>query len=247
VQAGDIVRYFVKYDEESAEHGGGAQAGYLEIPVRRLDTNNPNNALILAAPLNGPMEEPHRIEIWRFSDRRMIEIQIRLGNYIRSRRPAIAWEPSPDESALVQLVDRANQWFRNFQDKSFAWKPSPLVESLPKELREAESIVPRITPEALWDGQFTLAEVRSLQEAIWHRDVAAWAKGDAYEKVEIASALFDWTIRNIQLDDATQPSIVHQPWQALMYGHGTAKQRAWEHARMKLPYVIRVAANASRA
>ena len=232
VQPGDIVRYFVKYDLESAEHGGGGLVGYLELPVRRLDTNNPHNALILDGGLNGPVEEPHRIEIWRFSDRRMIEIQIRLGNYIRSRRPAIAWEPSPDESALVQLVDRANQWFRNFQDKSFAWKPSPLVEFLPKKFREAESIAPRITPEALRAGQFTLAEVRSLQEAIWHRDIAAWALGDAYEKVEIASALFDWTIRNIQLDDATQPGIVHQPWQALMYGHGTAKQRAWVFAEL---------------
>ncbi len=232
VQPGDIVRYFVKYDLESEEHGGAGQVGYIEIRVRRLDTNNPNNALILEGGLNGPVEEPHRIEIWRFSDRRMIDIQIRLGNYIRSRRPAIAWEPSPDESALVQLVDRANQWFRNFQDKNLAWKSSPLLETLPKELRKAESIAPQISSAALRDGQFNLAEVRSLQEAIWHRDIAAWAKGDAYEKVEIASALFDWTIRNIQLDDPAQPGIVHQPWQALVYGHGTAKHRAWIFAEL---------------
>ncbi|MDZ4658957.1 MAG: hypothetical protein SH868_15380 [Bythopirellula sp.] len=245
VQPGDIVRYFVKYDLESEEHGGAGQVGYLEIPVRRLDTNNPNNAIILDVALNGPVEEPHRIEIWRFSDRRMNEIRLRLTNYISRRQPAIAWEPSPDESALVQLVDRANQWFRNFQDKNLAWKPSPLIESLPKELREAESIAPQITPEALREGKFTLAEVRSLQEAIWHRDVAAWAKGNAYEKVDVASALFDWTIRNIQLDDPALPGIVHQPWQALMYGHGKSKQRAWVFAELCRQQQIDVAILAS--
>ena len=69
--------------------------------------------------------------------------------------------------------------------------------------------------------------MRSLQEAVWHRDISAWAKGDAYEKLDVAKALFDWTVRNIQLDESGQPGIVHQPWQALMYGHGTAELRAW--------------------
>jgi tetratricopeptide (TPR) repeat protein len=232
VQTGDIVRYFVKYDEESAEHGGGAQASYFEIPVRRLDSNNPNNALILDRSLTAPVEEPHRIEIWRFSDRRMNEIRLRLTNYIIRRRPAIAWEPTPDESALLQLVDRANQWFRNVGEDRREWKPSPLVDSLPAELREAESIAPRINPAALREGQFDLAEVRSLQEALWHRDIAAWAKVDAYEKLEVAAALFDWTVRNIQLDESGQSGIVHQPWQALMYGHGTAQHRAWVYAEL---------------
>ncbi len=232
VQTGDIVRYYVKYDEESAEHGGGGQASYFEIPVRRLDSNNPNNALILDRSLTAPVDVPHRIEIWRFSDRRMNEIRLRLTNYITRRRPAIAWEPTPDESALLQLVDRANQWFRNVSEDRLEWKPSPLVDSLPKELREAETIAARINPTALRDGQFDLAEVRSLQEAVWHRDIAAWAKVDAYEKLEIASALFDWTVRNIQLDESGQPGIVHQPWQALMYGHGTAEHRAWVFAEL---------------
>lgn len=232
IQPGDIVRYFVKYDEESAEHGGGGNVGYFEIPVRRLDTLNPNNALILDSALTAPVDIPHRIEIWRFSDRRMNEIRLRLTNYITRRRPAVAWEPSPDETALVQLVDRANQWFRNLGEDRVEWKPSPLVKSLPKELSEAESIAAKISDAALRDGQFDLAEVRSLQEAIWHRDVSIWAKKDAYKKLDIAKELFDWTVRNIQLDKSDEPGIVHQPWQALMYGHGTAEDRAWIFAEL---------------
>ena len=118
VTAGDIVRYFINYDEESFEHGGGVEVDYIELPVRRLDTNNSQNALILDVSLAGPVVEPHRIEIWRFSDRRMNEIRVRLTRYVRQRRPAIAWEPTPDETALVQLADRANQWFRNLKEES---------------------------------------------------------------------------------------------------------------------------------
>ncbi len=234
VTAGDIVRYFIDYNEESFEHGGGVEVDYIELPVRRLDTNNPQNALILNVSLSGPVMEPHRIEIWRFSDRRMNEIRLRLTRYVRQRRPAIAWEPTPDETALVQLVDRANQWFRNIKADQVAWEPSNLIETLPENLRDAETIAPMISPESLRDGLFNLADVRSMQEAIWLRDIAAWAKKDAYEKVEVALALFDWTIRNIQLDESDQPGFVHQPWQALMYGHGTAEMRAWVFAGLCL-------------
>jgi hypothetical protein len=228
VRRGDMVRYFVKYDEESAEHGGGGEATYIEIPVRRLDTNNPNNALILDVPLNGPVVEPHRIEIWRFSDRRMREIQMRLSTkYIERREPPVAWEPSPDESALLLLVDRANQWFRNLTDDRTGWTPTPLLETLPQIIRDNEAIAPLIAETTLREGQFDLAQAREMQGAIWLRDISMWAKSDAYEKLDVARQLFDWTIRNIQLDDSQQPGIVHQPWQALMYGHGTAAHRAW--------------------
>jgi tetratricopeptide (TPR) repeat protein len=226
VGAGDIVRFFAKYDEESAEHGGGDQVGYYEWPVRRRDSTNPNNALILDVSLGGPVEQPYRIEVWRYSDRRVREIRLDLENYIRRREPALGWEPSPDETSLAQLVDRANQWFRNLTGDTAQWKPAELISSLPESIRTNEVVAPLITPVALRDGQFTFAEMRSFEEAVWTRDISMWAKGDAYEKLDVAANLFDWVIRNIQLD-ADGPGIVHQPWQALMYGHGTAKHRAW--------------------
>src|SRR5690606_17579757 len=152
---------------------------YIEIPVRRLDTNNPNNALILDVPLNGPVVEPHRIEIWRFSDRRMREIQMRLSTkYIERREPPVAWEPSPDETALLLLVDRSNQWFRNLTDDRTGWKPTPLLETLPPDLRDAEAIAPQIAEAALRDGQFDLAQIREMQGAIRLREIWIWAKGD---------------------------------------------------------------------
>ena len=71
---------------------------------------------------------------------------------------------------------------------------------------------------------------RLLQEAVWHRDISRWAIGDSFEPLARAEALFDWTIRNVQLDPDSDKAAPHRPWQTLLYGHGTAAQRAWVFA-----------------
>lgn len=231
VRAGDVVRYFVTYDEEALEHGY-EQRTYLELIVRRLADDNSQNALIFEGGLTGPVVLPERIEIWRYSDKRMKEIHTRLQRYIKLRRPAVGWEPSPDESALLQLVERLNQWTRNQRSLEVDWQLEPLLETLPAELRQSETLAAELSPEALGEGSFESTAGRELQQAIWLRDIAAWASADGLKDVEIASALFDWTVRNIQLDEASERAIVHQPWQALMYGHGSAESRAWVFAEL---------------
>lgn len=231
VLPGDIVRYFVLVDEESVEHGI-EQIEYIELTVRRLDEFNPENALIIEGGLNGPVDYPHRIEIWRFSDKRMNEIRQRITRYVQRPRTRIGWEPSPDESALVQLLDRVNQWLRNLNPEQDNWQPEPLVAELPSELRDSSALGGALSDSALAEGQFTENEPRQLQQAIWMRDVAKWAKGEAVSPLDVATALFDWTVRNIQRDADDQPQYVFQPWQALMYGHGTAEYRAWVFAEL---------------
>ncbi len=235
VRRGDIVRYFIAVDEDSVEHGI-EQVGYLELIVRRLDNNNPQNALIVEGGLNGPVEYPQRIEIWRYSDKRMNEIRQRITRYLKKPKILVNWEPSPDESALVQLLERANQWLRNLKEKEVSWQPEPLVSKLSLELREAEPLQALLSESALATGPFDSTEGRQLQQAIWLRDIARWAKGEAVSPLEVATALFDWTVRNVQLDAPAQEpeaaGYVHQLWQALMYGHGTAKMRAWVFAEL---------------
>ena len=231
VRSGDIVRYFVNRDQDSVEHGI-EQVNFLELPVRRLDTNNPNNALIFEGALPIAIDFPERIEVWRFSDKRMNEIRQRITRYVNKPRERISWEPTPDESALQQLLDRANQWLRNLTNDDLSWEQESRVSQLSSELRETQPTATLLTEESLASGQFTPSEARQLQQAIWLRDVSRWARGEALSPVEVAEKLFDWTIRNIQLDGSDQPSYVHQPWQALMYGHGTAKHRAWVFAEL---------------
>ncbi len=241
VRPGDIVRYYASYDQESLEHGYQEQT-YFELVVRRLDTKNPNNGLIVEGGLSAATAYPERLEIWRYSDKRTDEIRNRLALYAKLRRPPVAWEPSPDEGALLQLVERTNQWVRGQLAKGGRRKaeggipnsrqPDSLIATLPKLLQEELVVAAAIGSDKLQYAPFAESEGRLLQQAIWLRDISQWAKGDALADLEIARALFDWTIGNVQLDPSDTETIVFHPWQALLYGHGTAEQRAWVFAEL---------------
>jgi tetratricopeptide (TPR) repeat protein len=256
VEPGDIVRYYVNVDEESAERGIEQKAAALELRVRRLDSRDPENALIIDVPLNGPATVPARVEVWRFSDKRMDAIRSALNRYRDRRLPAVGWEPAPDLGALQQIVERANQWFRSRPPAAKDWKREPLlvpvIDQLPRapaELQGADlenyqralaSLEKRISSAELRDGLFADWEGRLLAESVWARDVAQWARGAADTDAKVAAALFDWTIRNVQLDPTPSPFVgrkpqapaepadsIQRPWQALVYGHGSAAHRAW--------------------
>lgn len=232
VRPGDVVRFFAKFDAEGVEHGYG-QVGFFELVVRRLDTYNPESALIVEGGLSAPVPIPQRIEVWRFSDKRMDEIRQRMTRYLERPKTLIGWEPSPDESALAQLVERANQWLRNLSDEAISWSAEPLIAELPDKLKESKPLTSVLSENQLTEGTFRDTEARQLQQAIWLRDISRWAKGEAISPVEVATELFDWTVRNIQLDSSdSPPGYVHQPWQILAYGHGTARQRAWIFAEL---------------
>jgi len=236
VRPGDIVRFFIDVDQDSVEHGI-KQVNFIELTVRRLDINNPQNALIIEGDLGGPIQFPERIEIWRFSDKRMNEIRQRIARYVKKPKTLIGWEPSPDESALEQLLERANQWLRNLPSEDQEWQPEPLIFELPTELTlklGGESPFKELLSSYLHAPlrQFDPTEARQLQQAIWLRDISRWAKNEAVSPVEVATELFDWAIRNIQLKSPGKRDYVHQPWQVLMYGHGSAEQRAWVFAEL---------------
>jgi hypothetical protein len=162
----------------------------------------------------------------------MNEIRQRIERYVRKPNTRIGWEPSPDESALTQLLERSNQWLRNLNRKDDSWKLEPSVAALPADIRQAKPLADALSKSAQEAGPFAETEARQLQQAVWLRDISRWAKGEAFSAVEVAQELFDWTVRNIQLDSTDEAAYVHQPWQALMYGHGTAEMRAWVFAEL---------------
>ena len=95
--------------------------------------------------------------------------------------------------------------------------------------RENQDFAPYLTKEGMASQFFLPYDGRLLQEAVWLRDISRWAQGNNFEKLARAESLFDWTVRNIQLD-ADGKATPQRPWQTLMYGHGTAEQRAWVFA-----------------
>ncbi len=226
VQPRDIVRYYVNLDKETAERGI-EQRTALELRVRRLDARDPANALIIEGGLTAPALVPQRIEIWRYSDKRMDAIRSALNRYEKLRQPPAGWEPSPDLAALRQIVEHANLWLRNQAADKDKWQPDPLIESLPAEVRQAPGVATEMSTANLRDGVFADWEGRLLEQAVWCRDIAQWARANKVKDPDVAAALFDWTVRNIQLDRGDGAATIHHPWQALAYGHGSAAHRAW--------------------
>lgn len=159
-----------------------------------------------------------------------------------------------------------NQWLSR-QPVDATWKPDPLVQQIPR----AYTIVP--TLKELDSNFYSPIDLSYLQQNLWLHDVAArvavsfeastpamekWLaaqklSGESLTQLRQAELLFDWTVRNIQLDplppepkapiatagENTQPVLpsrrgevgpgyAHMPYQTLLYGHGDA----WERARI---------------
>lgn len=174
----------------------------------------------------------------------------------------------PLEKAETDLAYLLNRWIRGAAELP-EWKRDPLADRLPKIVRDAYDAG------RLERGAFDLHDSRVLLEAQWCRDISEWAgkqpspsaftawlaarqpalsKDDA-EQLRIGERLFDWTIRNIQLDplapyvaeaagaagsgatDANLPPFLRglpgpgyqrETWQTLLAGHGDA----WERGRV---------------
>lgn len=125
---------------------------------------------------------------------------------------------------LRQICDRLNQWY--VQDKPQTnWQLDPMVAKLPEEYRNLLAV------KLLDSTQYRLPDdAWFLLEAVWLRDISNLARGDQFEDLAVAQRLFDWTIRNVQLepDPSGKADVVrHRPFEAVLYGRATAEERAW--------------------
>lgn len=117
------------------------------------------------------------------------------------------------ERASADLVYLLNRWHQG-QPAETGWKYDELADRLPRDIRDLLPLdmLPRPT--------FDLHDTRVLLEAAWARDVSLWVTRqappsdltswlaerqppldrEAREQLQLAERLFDWTVRNIQLD-----------------------------------------------
>jgi tetratricopeptide (TPR) repeat protein len=241
VRPGDVLKYFVRDDrtvDDDSRNAGLSRQLAVELRVAQVIDDN---TLMIDSSLNQIIPFPAKLEIWRHVDDRLHDINEKLNTYIVNRKPALGWEPAPDEQSLPQVLAWLNQWIRQSETPA-GWKPDPLLETLPAELAGDKELADFISLEALTAKSFTAADKddqakvpkkysdgRLLQEAVWLRDIARWAHGSNFDDLSRATALFDWTVRNIQLEPDGDGR-AHRPWHILLYGRGTAAQRAWVFA-----------------
>ena len=139
--------------------------------------------------------------------------------------PLLATWPQPP--MLRQIVDRLNLWLRS-DPPAPAWRRDPLVDALPAEFQKLQPLAD------LDKLEFSYIDGFALAEAVWMRDVSNWTRGDGLDDVSRAVHLFDWTVRNIAdeavaVDDDGKPlgRVPLAAWETLLYGRGTAWERAW--------------------
>lgn len=228
VRSGDILKFYVIEDETVDEER--RQAGFSRQLAKQLTVAQvvDNNTLLIEGSLPEQVLAPAKLEVWRNVDDRLEEINEKLVRYAERRLPPLGWEPSPDSQVITQIITWLNQWMRQSEPK-VEWQREPMLDSLDEELRADENLAPFLTVASLASPVFEDYDGQRLQEAVWVRDIARWAQGDDFSDLARATALFDWTIRNIQLtpDENAPP---HRPWRTLADGRGTAEERAWVFA-----------------
>jgi hypothetical protein len=137
-----------------------------------------------------------------------------------SSRPDTLLAAWPQPEMLRQIVDRLNQWIR-VQPEPTDWQRDPMLTALPKPLAELPQV------KNLDRLEFTRFDGFALQETAWLRDIGLWTRGDALDDLLRAQNLFDWTVRNIQLEPDAPGRIPLFPWETLLFGRGTETERAW--------------------
>jgi len=134
--------------------------------------------------------------------------------------PLLASWPEPD--MLRQVVGRLNQWVDTLA-KSGSSTRDKMLRELPAGLAKLPMVA------EMDDSHFSSYDGYALMEAVWARDVARWAKGNTSDELLTARNLFDWTVRNIQLDYDRPDRAPQVPWETLFLGHGDALERAWTY------------------
>lgn len=157
--------------------------------------------------------------------------------------------------ALDLVTSRMNQWIRG-QNVNVDWQLDPRVAQLPARYRNLRWMEPDVLGGLDFyydfDGPF-LREAVLLQEIGRHirrqvedesaegadargKEALRFVSRDDPEELRLAERLFDWTIKNVQLEEDKWPATSevyplsqhwHTPYETVLLGRGTASDRAW--------------------
>ena len=164
------------------------------------------------------------------------------------------------ELVKLQILQNLREWSR-MEDAAVEWIADPMFRRLPSDIKEMFTI------DGLTTNVFGPHDALELQQAVWLRDVAKsvavqplyepavndWLEkaastgtltGDEAADLSLTYRLFDWTVRNIQLDPEFEDldivggerererrdrdTLRHQyyPWENILYGHGDWLERS---------------------
>lgn len=129
-------------------------------------------------------------------------------------------EEFDSQEMMNNIISRLNQWIE-LQKPDAAWEADPALQTLPSEFGRIDAVRGIATLE------FNPADASFLQETVWLRNISRMARGDQADALSQATNLFDWVVRNVQLDADGNAKVRRLPGQTLLMGHGDMLERAW--------------------
>jgi hypothetical protein len=151
-------------------------------------------------------------------------------------------------TAQAEILKNLQEWISQ-QQLDPAWTPDPLSQRLPK------TYLPMVTRDRLGQTQLEPYDAIALQEATWMRDVARSIDQQNEPSPQVAALLtqigddvaaeyardlsravrlFDWTVRNLQLDEDVlagergrlNSDVLLFAWESLLFGRGTLNEKS---------------------
>ena len=129
-------------------------------------------------------------------------------------------EESQTADVFPIVVDRLNQWGQQKQPAA-DWTPDRLIKTLPDDLQALPAV------QNLAVLKFPPSDGPELQQTVWLSEIAKRARGADSQAVATAQSLFDWVVRNVQLERDGTIEVPHLPREILLLGRGTSADRAW--------------------
>ncbi len=125
--------------------------------------------------------------------------------------------------APTQALEQLNQWISSERHRG-TWKQDRLVDDL---LRRRPELGRLAAVRQLGMLSFPSEDADFLQQTVWMRDVARNATAGSQGALAQCRQLFDWVVRNVQLepDEPGRPAL--SAGEVLLLGRGTTWERAW--------------------
>lgn len=151
-------------------------------------------------------------------------VQRNLQNAMDSLQPDKLGTSSGAEQAIAVL----NEWAIGAKDEAEkrgeGWqphRPHGLLKSLPAAWSEQVSL-----------EQFIERDAAFLRDSIWASRATRFGAGNAEKDLDVVVNLFDFVVRNVMLIPPGRRRVPLGPFDTMVFGQGTALDRAWVFAEL---------------
>lgn len=140
-------------------------------------------------------------------------------------------------ASMDHAVSRLNDWYLECGKRV-----DVAVKLKPETHKLLDGILSKSELENIKASNFSTRDVRHIRNALLMQQIAKFAPGLSDKELDKAVDIFYYIVRNIELIERPADSVSLPPFRILLFGRGTAEDRAWIFAdvlrQLRIPAVI---------